>query len=419
MNIKFVFKSVAAVFLIALSLTMTACDDNPYFVRVVSIEGVPETGTAGTPLTLTAAVRPGFAKNNAIEWLVMDAGTAGARISGNILHTDADGIVIVKAKVINGVAEGKDYTQDFKVVFSGGVPKIEPITSAAITVTGPAKNDIPDTAANSADGGHYIIGSVSWSPDDNPFRGETVYTAKLILTADQNYKFPDTFTVTINGNNAEVNANTGTTVTISYTFVKTLARVITGLIIKSQPAKLTYTEGEALNLSGLVVTLSFDTGSPEDVAYSNFSAYNISAEPAHGTALAMAHNGRPVVVSAGNHRVNTNLLTVNKASDPDPEGAAFNITLAQIIDAAPAIGGPTLSRLGTGYPKATTLSIGGTGYDSISWEITGTGISGTEASFKLDAADARYNQIGDHHLTLIVYSGGVPYSKIIIFTIVN
>ena len=123
MRRKPILKSAAAIILAALSLVMAACDINPYFVRVMSIEGVPETGTTGTPLTLNAEVRPAFASNNAIEWLVRDAGTAGAIINGNILYTDADGTVLLRAKIANGVAEGMDYTKDFIITFSGSMEK--------------------------------------------------------------------------------------------------------------------------------------------------------------------------------------------------------------------------------------------------------------------------------------------------------
>jgi len=203
----------------ALSLVMTVCDNNPYFVRVMSIEGVPETGTTGTPLTITATVRPDFASNNAIEWLVRDAGTTGANINGNILYTDADGTVLLRAKIANGVAEGMDYTKDFIITFSSGVPE----------------------------------------------------------------------------------------------------KVITGITIKSQPVELTYTESKRLDLYGLVVTLTFDISPPKDVEYSDFYAYKISAVPAHDSPLTMAHNGKPIVVSAGGYSANTDNLTVNpRIPEPEP-----------------------------------------------------------------------------------------------------
>ncbi len=78
MRRKSTFKSAAAVIFAALFFAMAGCNLDPFFIRVALIEGVPETGTAGTPLTLTGTVRPVFASNNAIVWIIEDAGTTGA-----------------------------------------------------------------------------------------------------------------------------------------------------------------------------------------------------------------------------------------------------------------------------------------------------------------------------------------------------
>jgi hypothetical protein len=566
----------------ALFLTMAGCGPDPFYIQVAHIEGVPETGEAGTPLTLTGTVRPSFASNKNIVWSVKNTGTTGASISGNILNANAGGTVTIRALIANGIAEGKEYIQDFKIIF-------------------------------------------------------------------------------------------------------TMPKIITNIAVKTQPAQLTYTSGETLDLSGLAVTLTFDTGPPEDISLADFTAKGITTSPAQGTALTLAHNGQPVKVSAGGYTALTNNLTVNKSNPADinfptaaaitygdalsasalsggdtgrgsfawqspaavpavinsgypveftpndtdihdytgvdgwdgakvvrtvsvtvnkksiviiptselskvynappnpdptftytsspalisgdafsgalgreagenagtyaieigtltagdnytlslagrvvftinkaagaavtvptvegdntaftikvtapsvlstatgqsieyaistsdsespgsltwavdkytfagadvaidtayyvyarskenenynagtpsvsadvgiyPTGSTVTISFAQISDAAPNITGPALilSRSADdGHPKHITLTIEGSGYDSISWEITGTGftgqgITGTGDLFKLDATDARYNQDGDHYLTLIVFKDGVPYNKTVIFTIV-
>jgi formylglycine-generating enzyme required for sulfatase activity/uncharacterized protein YjdB len=93
---------------------------DPFFVRVEFIEGVPETGSAGTPLTLTGNVRPAFASNKDIVWSVKESGTTGASISGNILNVNAEGTITIRAKIANGTAQGKEFTQDFEIVFGEG-----------------------------------------------------------------------------------------------------------------------------------------------------------------------------------------------------------------------------------------------------------------------------------------------------------
>ena len=103
-----------------LFMAMTGCEQpffaDPFYLRVVSVEGVPESGESGTPLTLTATVRPAFASNTDIIWSVKDAGTTGAVISGNVLYAYSDGTVVITARIPNGKAEGRDYIQDFIIV---------------------------------------------------------------------------------------------------------------------------------------------------------------------------------------------------------------------------------------------------------------------------------------------------------------
>jgi len=134
MSGKTVFKGAVAVIFAALFLAMAGCGPDPFYVRVVFIEDVPDAGIVGTPLALTASIRPAFASNKDIIWSVKDAGNTGASISGNILHAAAGGIITIKAIIVNGIAEGKDYIQDFKIEFT--VPKV--ITDIEIK-TQPAK----------------------------------------------------------------------------------------------------------------------------------------------------------------------------------------------------------------------------------------------------------------------------------------
>jgi hypothetical protein len=124
MRRKPIFKSVVALILAALFLAMAGCGPDPFYIDVLFIEGVPENGEAGTPLALTATVRPAFASYKDIIWSVRDAGTTEAVISGNILNANADGTVVITARIQNGLAVGKDYTQDFIIVIGDGAPPI-------------------------------------------------------------------------------------------------------------------------------------------------------------------------------------------------------------------------------------------------------------------------------------------------------
>ena len=84
-------------------------------IPVTNITGVPPTAAMGVPLTLTGAVVPSNATNRTITWSVVDTGTTEATFTGNVLHTKAEGIVVVRATIVNGATETTDYTQDFSI----------------------------------------------------------------------------------------------------------------------------------------------------------------------------------------------------------------------------------------------------------------------------------------------------------------
>ena len=175
-----------------------------------------------------------------------------------------------------------------------------PITSAGITVAAPAKGAIPGTSASGSSAGvNFTIGPVSWLPENSVFLGNTVYTATLTLTANTGYTFNGLGAASINGQNALKTNNTGTTVTLSYAFPLLEDKTVTGIAaIKTQPDKLTYTHGDPLDLSGLVVTLSYDDLSTGDVAAADFSIKGLSANPAQGAIMVRStHDGQPVTIT--------------------------------------------------------------------------------------------------------------------------
>jgi len=59
--------------------------------------------------------------------------------------------------------------------------------------------------------------------------------------------------------------------------------VVDGITIKTAPAKAVYYEGEVLDLSGLVVTLSMENGETKDVAFADFASNDITCSPENGT----------------------------------------------------------------------------------------------------------------------------------------
>jgi hypothetical protein len=203
------------------------------------------------------------------------------------------------------------------------------IADVELTITGPAKDSVPVTTAETDDI-NYTCGAVSWNPNNNPFLGGTVYTASVTLTADSSYTFINLSSATINGQNADISNNTGGTVTLSHTFAATDTRTATSIVIKTQPTKLAYTHGDPLDLTGLVITLTYDDDSAEDMAAAGFNTKNITANPAHGIHLIhVTHNGHPVTITFGSlPQLTTNHLTVNKAHGNFGTPAAINETYA-------------------------------------------------------------------------------------------
>ena len=233
-----------------------------------------------------------------------------------------------------------------------GTTRPIPVTSSVISVvsisiTAPVNGVAPNNAATTTDSG-YTLGTVSWTPTDNPFLGGKEYTATVLLTANNGYTFTGLNTANINGQSGAVTSNIGTNAAISYTFPLTPTKTVSSISIKTQPDKLTYTHSEHLDLTGLVVSLNYDDTTTEDVSAANFTGKNISANPAHGNVLDRAtHNGNPVIVTYGNLTQDTNNIIVNNKSIANVE---IDIT-APVKNAS-----PTTTAIGTGDYSIGTVT---------------------------------------------------------------
>ena len=193
------------------------------------------------------------------------------------------------------------------------------------------------------------------------------------LTADTTYYFF-----------AKVAATTNYAETISTgVAITTPEKEVSSISIKTQPAKLAYTSGQTLDLSGLSVTVSYNDNTSETIGW---DSGKLTAEPAQETVLMVTkHNGKTITISYGGQTAETNALTVDKA-----EQAALSIT-----------GKPTTVYNGDTFTLTTT---GGSGTGTVTWEIisgpatvdangkvtvTGTGSIEVKAT---KAADADYNE---------------------------
>ena len=197
-----------------------------------------------------------------------------------------------------------------------------PIREINVVVVAPVKGAEPSEVVNTEPG--YNCVEMEWDPWPKVFQERYQYTVTVKLQAEPNHTLIALRAATINGHAASIKRIDGNAVELSYQFAE--MKSVDAMEVKSEPS-WTYTHGDMLNLNGLVLTLTFNDGTTEDVAAVNFEERDIRTVPAHDSPLSHTnHNGNPIVVSCAGVTVNTNNLTVNKAQ----------ITTAHVTITSPA-----------------------------------------------------------------------------------
>ena len=108
----------------------------------------------------------------------------------------------------------------------------------------------------------------------------------------------------------------------------------TGIAVKTAPAKNIYTEGEALDPSGLVLTVSYSDGSAEDVAYSDETADGFTFTPGLDTALEAGN----VTVTVGYAGFETMFdIRVDEKEPVEPSGDISTAVLEYAIELAESV----------------------------------------------------------------------------------
>ena len=219
----------------------------------------------------------------------------------------------------NGTFERKwdfnDSPTEDLTLYAKWIDEYIPITHAAVAVTAPVTDQIPDTTAQGD--GNFSVGAVTWTPEHSSFHPDLRYTASVTLTADDGYLFIGLTDAEINGYEAEVSGNTGSTVTLSLTFEATEAKhvPVTGIAVETPPAKLEYNAGETLDLSGLIVLVTYGDGTSYPVTFGTdeFESIGLEASPAHGTILKEEHDNTQIIVMLVDYTDTTGPLTVHPA----------------------------------------------------------------------------------------------------------
>ena len=128
-------------------------------------------------------------------------------------------------------------------------------------------------------------------PCDTHIKAGTSYTAKVSAIAKNDKQYSDS------------------AASAASSSAKAAAK-IKNIAIKTLP-KLSYVDGEKLDLSALVVTVNYDGGSSEDVKFADFEAFGLETSIANGKKLAIADTGKTIVVSfADKFTATTTALTV-------------------------------------------------------------------------------------------------------------
>ncbi|MCL2487962.1 MAG: discoidin domain-containing protein, partial [Oscillospiraceae bacterium] len=211
-----------------------------------SIEGYfTDNNGTDTPLVTTADVAYNTPGPNALAEL-SQAGYAKLSDSRYVPITIAWSFdsayngAVTGAKPVTGAVSGSFPPQVTPANRTGTINvNPEPITTAAISVTAPVPGSAPSAAATTTSS-DFTVGTVTWTPTDNPFKYEQAYTATVTLTAAAGKTFAgitEGETVTINGEQATISGTPGTTLTISYEFAAApLTPITTAAITVTAPA---------------------------------------------------------------------------------------------------------------------------------------------------------------------------------------
>ena len=234
----------------------------------------------------------------------------------------------------------KDSSGNYNPVQQNLTVKVSP-ASYKITLTGqadsPAQITLNEAVVEPGNTGAAVSYGYSTAADTDPSTWQTgrVFSG---LTADTTYYFF-----------AKVAATTNYAETISTgVAITTPEKEVSSISIKTQPAKLAYTSGQTLDLSGLSVQVSYSDNTSKTIGW---DANKLTADPAQGTVLTVTgHSGKTVTISYGGKTAKTDALTVGKA-----EQAALSIT-----------GKPTTVYNGDTFTLTTT---GGSGTGTVTWEI--------------------------------------------------
>lgn len=279
-------------------------DDDVYEPSIIPVGAIGITGMNGATkittdkgiLQMTASVTPINATNKNVTWSVVNVTGSATISSTGLLKAINNGTVIVKATANDG--SGK--FGEIEITISGQQAAAQTLAEAR-------------AAAEAAIAGLTV--SNATVPEDIMNAVNAVITNPGITAQWGN---GSEFTKTL-ANVGSAGVITGKIellksgeTTIEVVLNKIIAPLtVNGVVVKQVPLKLVYTEGEILDLTGLVITLTKSDSTTEDVALSDFAAKGITTSPSNGAKLSTS-NAEVIITAYG--KTISQAITVKKVA---------------------------------------------------------------------------------------------------------
>jgi len=323
------------------------------------------------------------------------------------------------------------------------------ISSIDISVTAPAIYQAPDNAANYADSENYFdLGAVSWklpagADVTGNFTRDIKYTAEVILTAQEGYRFPDdaeVITAKINSQTAVISVIDDTMVTISREFdaltenaISSVSIIITAPLPQHEPVTTVDALPDNSHFSASAVTWKSPAGNVagnfvRDISY--IAEITLTAEnnyyfPSNLTASINSHTA---LVSENTERTVKISFTFDDLIEVDYN---FDIEFDPIIDQLTSWNPGndiidntiTIPRSFETAPTTLIIMLTGSTYKNVEWIINPyleNQSDNNNESFKY-TFDDNFRRTETYTLTLMVWTDtvpSVPYSRTIIIKVV-
>jgi hypothetical protein len=115
---------------------------------------------------------------------------------------------------------------------------------------------------------------------------------------------------------------------------QTMESAVTSISIENEPIKLTYIEGEALDLTGLKVILNRSDNSSEEVAFHEFISNGIVTTPANGEAVSVSGSAVTITCTLYNKSVSQPIMVIPLDATISPTSISYDLNASDDISTA-------------------------------------------------------------------------------------